>query len=125
MAGRAMWRWWRIAGRQPDVSPVYWGVLAPAGAAGPEGPAGAWDCRGRRGMRGRRVQERLERQAGATGCGRGRWVLRGRRGPRAGRADRGDGAAGLGTAGTYRLGVNYGLNDAVSFGGRANLAGGE
>jgi Collagen triple helix repeat (20 copies) len=46
------------AGRQPDVSPVYWGLLAAAGASGPAGPQGPQGFQGPTGYAG---------QNGATG----------------------------------------------------------
>jgi len=86
------------AGREPDVSPVYWGLLAAAGAPGAIGPQGATGAEGPTGYAG---------PTGATGA-------TGPAGP--------TGPAGVNWRGGYSGNAVYGLGDAVSYGGGSYLS---
>lgn len=104
-------------GREPDQSPIYWGVLAQAGSAGPAGPAGAIGLQGPTGYPG---------PAGATGNAGaagpqgplGPVGATGATGPAGVPGPQGSaGVAGLAYRGAYSSVMNYGLNDGVTFGG--------
>jgi len=85
-------------GREPDVSPSYWGVLAQGGSVGPAGPAGATGATGDAGYPG---------PAGAIGPA----------GP-VGAA----GPAGLNYRGGYSGNAVYGVGDAVTFDGASYIS---
>jgi collagen type VII alpha len=110
------------AGRQPDVSPTYWGLLAQVGAAGPVGPAGPTGLQGPTGYPG------PQGAVGATGAGgpAGPTGLPGATGPAGPTGAAGPigaaGPAGLSYRGDYASGVNYGLNDAVVFQGASYIS---
>jgi hypothetical protein len=102
-------------GRQPDLSPVYWAVLAQAGGVGPAGATGAQGLQGPTGFAG---------PAGATGGAgpsgvTGSTGLVGEVGPVGPAGVAGPvgaaGIAGLSYRGAYASGVNYGLNDGVTY----------
>jgi len=109
------------SGRQPDLSPVYWGVLAQTGGVGPVGPAGAQGqtgptgvgSQGPQGLQGAAGVAGAAGPAGATG-GVGPVGTAGPAGP--------TGVAGMAYRGGYVSTRNYGLNDAVSFGGTTYLS---
>lgn len=82
-------------GRQPDVSPAFWGLLAQAGLTGAPGPVGATGSAGSAGVQG---------FAGAVGAA-------GASGP-----------VGLVYQGTYASTSNYALNDAVTYGGSSYIS---
>ncbi|MDP9038024.1 MAG: hypothetical protein M3O02_01965, partial [Acidobacteriota bacterium] len=90
-------------GREPDLSPQYWGLLAAAGAAGATGPTGPQGLQGPQGLTG---------SAGATGA-------TGATGP-AGAT----GAAGAPVSflGAYGSGTNYAVGDAVSWQGSSYIS---
>lgn len=88
------------AGRQPDMSPVYWGTLA-AGADGPAGSTGATGLQGPTGYPG---------LIGATGPP-------GPAGPIGA-----SGIAGIIYKGSYSPNVTYGLNDAANWQGSSYIS---
>ena len=109
-------------GRQPDVSPLSWTLVAAAGAAGPAGPAGAQGLQGPTGYAGPQGPSGATGATGATGAV-GQTGPMGPGGPQGPAGPTGaTGAAGLVYRGTYGSAVNYGLNDAVSFGGASYLS---
>jgi len=109
------------SGRQPDVSPVYWGLLAQTGAAGPVGPAGPQGMVGPTGV-GQQGPAGPQGMTGGTGVAgpvgpAGPSGAAGPIGP-AGAA----GVAGMAYRGSYASTQNYGLNDSVSFGGATYIS---
>ncbi len=110
------------SGREPDVSPVYWGVLAQSGATGPAGPQGATGFQGPTGYPG---------PAGATGPA-GPAGVAGPAGPTGPSGPNGPagpagvagptGSAGLIYQGMYSSSSNYGLNAAVTFQGSSYIS---
>ena len=109
-------------GREPDISPVYWGVLAQAGAAGPAGPAGATGLQGPTGFPG---STGPAGPSGATG-GAGPAGPAGAVGPTGPAGSAGPqgiaGVAGLNWQGAYSSTTNYASNDGVSFQGAAYIS---
>ncbi len=110
------------SGREPDISPLYWGSLAQAGGAGPAGPAGATGLQGPTGYPG---------PAGAMGAAgaNGPQGAMGPAGPAGAAGPQGvagpqgaAGVAGLAYRGTYSSIVNYGLDDGVVFGGSTYIS---
>lgn len=109
-------------GRQPDVSLVYWGVLALAGAAGPAGATGATGLQGPSGFPGPQGVAGPSGPAGVAGAvgATGPSGIAGPAGPVG--AMGAAGPAGLVYRGTYASGVNYGIGDAVSYGGSSYIS---
>ncbi|MDQ2835035.1 MAG: DNRLRE domain-containing protein [Acidobacteriota bacterium] len=109
-------------GRQPDISPSYWALLAQSGAAGPAGPTGATGMQGPTGYPGPQGASGPPGPAGASGPqgpagGTGASGLSGPAGP-AGAS----GPAGLVYRGAYTASTNYGLNDAVTYLGSSYIS---
>ena len=110
------------AGHVPDVSPVYWGLLAQGGAAGPAGVAGPQGLEGPTGLPG---------PAGPTGA-TGATGPAGSMGPTGAAGPAGPagpagvagaaGIAGLAYQGAYGSSVNYGLNDGVVYQGSSYIS---
>jgi Collagen triple helix repeat (20 copies) len=109
-------------GREPDVSPVYWAVLAQAGAAGPAGATGPQGLQGPCGLPG---------PAGATGATGATGVqgpagAAGATGPAGPQGPAGPtgvaGPAGLVYRGGYSSGVGYGVGDAVTYQGGSYIS---
>ena len=103
-------------GRQPDVSPIYWGVLVAMGSAGPAGPTGATGFQGPTGFPGPAGNTGNTGAAGPIGPVGSNGVpgpvgSAGAAGPQ-GIA----GVAGLTYRGTYAATFGYALNDGVTFG---------
>jgi hypothetical protein len=131
------------AGREPDVSPLYWGLLAAAGSIGPAGATGATGLQGPTGYAGQAGPPGSQGPAGPTGVA-GATGAPGANGiqglPGATGAAGATGATGIpgtnganGTNGapgppgmTFRgawiTGYGYAANDAVAFGGSTYLA---
>ena len=129
------------AGREPDSSPVYWSLLAAAGASGPQGPAGATGMQGPSGYAGAMGATGPQGPAGPAGP-QGVAGATGQTGPQgpvgATGAAGATGANGIpgtnGTNGTNGapgpLGINfkgawvtgygYAINDAVTYGSPAS-----
>ena len=109
-------------GRQPDISPIYWGVLAASGAAGPVGPVGATGFQGPTGYpgpTGAAGPQGAMGSSGATGP-QGAMGASGAQGPAGPQ-----GIAGLGGVnyrGAYSSAVNYALNDGVTFHGSSYVS---
>ena len=110
------------AGREPDLSPIYWGVLAATGASGPagatgsqglQGPSGYPGPTGATGQTGANGPQGLAGPVGATGPAGPQGVA----GPQ-GAA----GIAGIAYRGTYSSGTKYGLNDGVLFAGSTYIS---
>ena len=110
------------AGREPDVSPGVWGILALGGTQGVQGPAGATGLQGPTGLPG---------PVGATGAtgangSAGPAGLTGATGPAGPGGAAGPtgatGPAGLVYRGTYDSTARYGLNDAVTFQGASYIS---
>ena len=108
-------------GREPDLSPLYWAMLAQSGAAGPAGPAGPQGMTGPTGIgqQGPVGPQGLTGAQGPTGPA-GATGTTGAAGP-AGPAGPA-GVAGMAYRGSYDSTRNYGLNDAVSYGGSTYLS---
>jgi collagen type VII alpha len=109
-------------GREPDSSPLQWGLLAQAGAAGPQGPQGVQGLEGPTGYPGPAGSQGVAGPAGpqgpvgpvgATGPA-GSTGVAGPQGP--------SGASGLAYRGAYGSSTNYGLNDGVVFGGSTYIS---
>jgi hypothetical protein len=90
-------------GREPDQSPVYWGLLA-AGAVGPTGATGATGMQGPTGYPGLAGPTGPQGPAGASG------------------APGTNGGPGLNWQGTYASGTNYALADAVAYQGSSYIS---
>ena len=110
------------SGRQPDLSPSYWSLLAQSGAAGPAGEQGNAGPTGPNGVTGAQGATGSQGPTGATGPigpvgATGATGSAGAIGP-SGPA----GIAGLTYRGAYASTVNYGLNDAVSFSGSTYIS---
>ena len=109
-------------GRQPDVSPVYWALLAQAGAAGPAGTTGPQGLQGPTGFAGPAGAAGPVGPAGATGA-TGPAGATGAAGPVGAAGPTGAaGIAGLAYKGVYAAGVNYGLNDGVVYQGSSYIS---
>ena len=110
------------AGRQPDLSPVYWGLLAQAGAPGPIGPNGATGAQGPTGFPGAQGATGAVGPAGPMGPA-GSIGATGPAGPQGPVGATGAaGPAGMVYRGSYSASINYGFNDAVSFGGASYIS---
>jgi collagen type VII alpha len=124
------------AGRQPDVSPLYWGVLAAAGAAGPAGVQGATGFQGPTGFPGATGPAGQQGAAGSTGAA-GVAGVQGAVGPAGSAGIAGapgapgtNGAAGaigpqgppVNFTGGWLDSRSYAVGDAVSFGGASYIA---
>jgi hypothetical protein len=109
-------------GRQPDVSPVYWGVLALAGSVGPAGATGATGLQGPTGSPGPQGVAGPAGVPGAVGPV-GPAGATGPAGP-AGATGAGGaaGVAGLVYRGGYGSTTNYGLNDGVTYLGSSYIS---
>jgi hypothetical protein len=109
-------------GREPDMSPQYWGLLAAAGAAGPAGATGATGLQGPTGYAGQQGPvgpQGLTGPAGAVGPA-GATGATGAAGPVGP-----TGAAGLPGIiylGAYTSATNYGLNDSVTYQGSTYIS---
>jgi collagen type VII alpha len=109
-------------GRQPDVSPNYWGVLAAVGSAGPAGATGATGLQGPTGYPG---------PAGATGATGAAGPIgpvgpagaTGPAGPTGAAGPQGvAGARGVTYRGAYDSTLGYAANDGVTFGGSTYIS---
>jgi hypothetical protein len=109
-------------GRQPDVSPLSWGVLAASGAAGPVGAQGATGLQGPTGFPGATGPAGVQGLTGPQGSvgAAGPMGLQGVAGPQG--LVGATGAQGLVFRGAYAAGTNYTLGDAVSFGGSSYVS---
>jgi hypothetical protein len=110
------------AGREPDLSPTYWAVLAASGAAGPAGPTGLTGLQGPTGVAGPAGASGAAGPAGVQGPigpagSTGATGVAGPTGP-VGAA----GPAGLVYQGSYDSTQNYARNDAVTFQGASYLS---
>ena len=110
------------SGREPDVSPNYWSLLAQSGAAGPAGPQGTTGTQGPTGYPG------PAGPAGPTGSVGGAGPA-GPSGPSGSTGPTGPagvagpaGSPGLVYQGTYSSSTNYGLNAAVTFQGASYIS---
>ena len=109
-------------GRQPDVSPAYWGVLAQAGSVGPAGTTGATGLQGPTGFPG---PQGVAGPAGATGAigPQGPVGATGPAGPIGATGAMGAaGLAGLAYRGVYGSTTNSGLNDGVTYQGSSYIS---
>ena len=109
------------SGREPDVSPLFWGLLAQSGATGPAGAPGPQGATGPTGV-GLQGPAGPQGAAGPVGPAgpvgtAGATGAAGPAGP-AGPA----GVAGMAYRGAYTSTTNYGLNDAVTYGGSTYLS---
>jgi hypothetical protein len=109
-------------GREPDVSPVYWGVLAQAGSVGPSGATGATGLQGPTGSPG---PQGVAGPAGANGAV-GPVGPAGAQGPAGPAGPTGSagaaGIAGLVYRGGYGSTTNYGSNDGVIYLGSSYIS---
>ena len=109
-------------GRQPDVSPVYWGLLAQAGSVGPAGATGPMGLQGPTGFPGLTGAAGPAGPAGAVGATGPAGAI-GPAGPVGPAGPTGAaGIAGLAYKGAYAAGVNYGLNDGVTYQGSSYIS---
>lgn len=109
-------------GRQPDVSPTYWGLLAAAGSVGATGPAGATGLQGPTGYPGPTGATGATGAAGPMGP-TGPAGATGPVGPAGVAGPAGAaGLAGLIYQGSYSSATNYGVNDAVTFQGASYIS---
>ena len=109
-------------GRQPDVSPAYWGVLAQAGSPGPAGATGATGFQGPSGFAGPQGAIGATGVAGPIGSvgPTGATGAAGPAGPAG--ATGAAGPVGLVYRGAYASGLNYGVNDAVTYQGSSYIS---
>jgi Collagen triple helix repeat (20 copies) len=109
-------------GREPDVSPVYWGVLAQAGSVGPAGATGATGLQGPTGFPGPQGVAGPAGPIGAVGP-QGPVGVTGPAGPIGATGATGAaGLAGLAYRGAYGSTTNYGLNDGVTYLGSSYIS---
>ena len=109
-------------GREPDISPVYWAVLAQAGGVGPAGAQGAQGLEGPTGYPGPVGATGPAGSQGPAGAA-GAIGPAGATGPAGGAGPQGPtGIAGLAYRGTYNSTTNYGLNDGVFFNGSTYIS---
>lgn len=110
------------AGRQPDVSPQYWGLEAKAGAAGPTGPAGPTGLQGPTGYPGPQGNTGAAGPVGPTGAAgpAGPSGAQGTAGPAGPQGAAGP--SGLAYRGTYAAATTYALNDGVVYGGTTYIS---
>ena len=110
------------SGREPDVSPIYWSVLAQSGTTGPAGSQGATGMQGPTGYAGPQGPAGPTGSAGVAGP-TGPAGASGPTGPAGPAGVAGPaGAAGLVYQGTYSSSTNYGLNAAVVFQGSSYIS---
>jgi len=108
-------------GREPDMSPQYWGLLA-AGAVGPAGPAGATGLQGAAGYPGAAGAVGAQGLVGPAGPAGVAGVV-GSVGPAGPVGATGvAGIAGLIYVGAYASSTNYGLNAAVTWQGSSYIS---
>jgi hypothetical protein len=108
-------------GREPDMSPQYWGLLALA-AVGPAGPAGATGLQGAAGFPGPAGATGAQGFVGPVGLA-GAIGLTGATGPAGPVGATGaTGIAGMIYQGSYASTTNYGLNDAVTWQGSTYIS---
>ena len=109
-------------GRQPDLSPQYWGMLAAAGAAGPAGATGATGLTGPTGYPGPPGAQGLTGAAGLQGpVGQaGAPGTQGATGPTGPQGVAGP--VGLTFRGAYAAGTAYVANDAATYAGSTYLS---
>lgn len=111
-------------GRQPDLSPMYWALLAQSGATGATGPAGVQGAVGPTGV-GAQGPTGAQGQTGVSG-GTGPAGVAGSTGltgPMGAAGPAGvAGIAGMAYQGSYLATKSYGLNDAVSYQGSTYLS---
>jgi hypothetical protein len=125
------------AGREPDSSPVYWNLLAAAGASGPQGPLGATGMQGPSGFAGATGATGPQGPGGSAGP-QGVPGATGQTGPQGPAGDTGaagatgangipgtngtngangaPGPPGINFKGAWAAGRGYAANDAVTFG---------
>lgn len=110
------------AGREPDVSPNYWGVLAAIGSIGPAGATGAQGLQGPTGYPGPTGPAGTTGATGAQGPV-GSAGATGPAGPQGAAGLQGTaGIAGLAYRGAYSSATNYGLDDGVVFDGSTYIS---
>ncbi len=108
--------------RQPDVSPLFWGLLAANGTAGPAGTTGAQGLQGPTGFAGPAGPTGATGSAGPQGPA-GLTGATGTAGPQGVAGPQGQtGIAGLAYRGAYNSATNYGLNDGVVYGGSTYIS---
>jgi len=108
-------------GREPDLSPQYWALLA-AAAVGPAGPAGATGLQGATGFPGPTGPAGAQGLVGPVGPA-GAIGLTGATGPAGPAGASGaTGIAGMIYQGSYASTTNYGLNDAVTWQGSTYIS---
>jgi hypothetical protein len=103
-------------GREPDMSPLYWGVLAAAGATGPAGATGSQGLQGPSGYAGQTGAVGPQGPAGPSGSA----GVTGAAGP-AGPAGATGGAGPAGTAGANGIPGTNGANGATGAAGAVGL----
>ena len=110
------------AGRQPDISPQYWGLEAQVGAAGPAGPAGPTGLQGPTGYPGPQGATGATGPAGPTGATgiAGPAGAQGVAGPAG--AQGVAGPSGLLYRGAYAAATTYALNDGVMYAGTTYIS---
>lgn len=109
-------------GREPDLSPAYWGVLAAAGAQGPAGPQGSVGLQGPTGLTGPQGLTGEQGPAGPQGA-QGAIGPQGAQGPIGPAGPQGvAGRAGLVFRGAYNPATNYAAGDTISFNGSSYLS---
>ena len=110
------------SGRQPDVSPTFWAILAQAGAAGPAGPTGLQGQQGPSGFAGPQGPSGPQGATGATGIA-GPAGATGPAGPSGLAGPTGaTGATGITFRGAYSTTVNYAPGDLVTYAGSSYLS---
>ncbi len=109
-------------GRQPDISPQYWGLEAQAGAAGPVGPAGPTGLQGPTGYPGPQGATGATGPSGPAGTAGpvGATGTQGTVGPAGPQGVAGP--SGLAYRGAYAAATTYALNDGVVYGGTTYLS---
>jgi Collagen triple helix repeat (20 copies) len=118
-------------GNAPDVSPSFWGTLTqqgPQGLQGPQGAPGATGAQGPSGLVGPAGATGPQGPQGATGQA-GAQGLTGQQGPQGVQGPQGiqglvgaQGPAVANYTGNYSSTTNYGLHDAVSYGGSTYIS---
>ena len=110
------------SGREPDVSPSYWGLLAASGSIGATGAVGATGFEGPMGFPGATGAQGVSGSQGVAGPV-GATGSVGATGPIGSAGPSGaTGAAGLVYVGTYSPGTNYGAGAVVSYGGSSYVS---
>lgn len=109
-------------GREPDNSPVYWGLLVASGASGTTGAVGPTGFQGPMGYGGPAGPQGVTGATGVQGIA-GAVGSAGAVGPAGPVGVTGvTGATGLIFQGTYSSGTNYGLGSAVSYNGSSYIS---